>query len=165
MKKLSFTLSGLALCLFLGAASAAAQTGTVAKGPDESVARDPEAEKSALKSLDAARHYFKLRKAYVASLSRAEEILVGTPDFSRTDEVLYIAGMSSLYLSERKGKQAPPTSPPEKAQEYTPERLRAAASFNLSRLVENYPDSKFRKEAEATLKLLGDVKPKEAKAP
>ena len=158
MKKLSFTFYGLALVVLLAAVPAAAQTGTVAKGPDATVTRDPDVEKAAMKSLEAARHYFKLRKAYVASLSRAEEILVAFPDFSRTDEALYIAGMSSLYLSERKGKQAPPTAPPDKAEEYKPERLRAATRFNLSRLVENHPDSKFRKDAEATLKLLGEEK-------
>lgn len=158
MKKLLLSLPGVALVLMLAAAPAAAQTGTVAKGPDASVTRDPDAEKAAMRNLDAARHYFKLKKAYVASLSRAEEILVGFPDFTRTDEALYIAGMSSLFLSEGKGKQAVPKSPPDKAEEYKTERLRAAARFNLSRLVENYPDSKFRKDAETTLKLLGEEK-------
>jgi outer membrane protein assembly factor BamD (BamD/ComL family) len=161
MKKSSFTFYGLALAFVFAAAAvpAAAQTGTVAKGPDASVTRDPDVEKAAMKNLEAARHYFKLKKAYYASRERAEEILVAFPDFTRTDEVLYIAGMSGLYLSEGKGKQPVPKSlPPERAEEYTPERLRASARFNLSRLVENHPDSKFRKDAEATLKLLGPEK-------
>ena len=158
MKKLLLSLSCAALVVWCGAGPAAAQTGTVAKGPDASVTRDPEAEKSAMKNLEAARHYFKLKKAYYASRDRAEEILVAFPDFTRTDEALYIAGMSSLYLSEGKGKQRVPTSPPDKAEEYKPERLRAAARFNLSRLIENHPDSKFRGDAEAALKLLGPEK-------
>ncbi len=158
MKKFSATLFGLALAVFLTTLPSAAQTGTVAKGPDESVVRDPEVEKTAKRNLDAARHYFRLKKAYVASLSRAEEILVAYPDFTGTDEALYIAGMSSLYLSEKKGKQAPPTSPPDKAQEFTPERLRATARFHLSRLVENHTESKFRKDAAEALKLLGEAK-------
>ena len=158
MKKIFLTLFGAALALSFGALTAWAQTGTVAKGPDVSVARDPEVERRSKKSLDAAWHYFKLKKAYLASLDRAEEILVDNPQFSKLDEALYIAGMSSIYLSEGKGKQRPPASPPEKAQEYTTERLRAAARFNLSRLVEEFPDSKFRKDAEKTLALLGGEK-------
>lgn len=155
MKKLT-VMMGMLVMIAIAHTQAWSQTGTVAKGPDESVARDPEAEKFATKSLDAARHYFRLKKAYVASLSRAEEIIVDNPQFSKLDEALYIAGMSSLYLSERKGKQAVPTSPPEKAEEFSPERLRAGARLNLSRLVADFPDSKFRKDADATLKLLGE---------
>src|SRR5215207_6405324 len=118
MKKLSFTFCGLALAfVFAAAVPAEAQTGTVAKGPDASVTRDPDAEKAAMKNLEAARHYFKLKKAYYASRERAEEILVAFPDFTLTDEVLYIAGMSGLYLSEGKGKQpVPKTLPPERAE-------------------------------------------------
>ena len=52
-----------------------------------------------------ARHYFKLRKAYVAALQRCEEIIAGNPTFSRIDEVLFIAGESSLSLAENKGRQ------------------------------------------------------------
>jgi outer membrane protein assembly factor BamD (BamD/ComL family) len=156
MKKLTLNFLGAALVLGFLALGASAQTGTVAKGPDESVARDPDAERAATKSLDAARHYFKLKKAYVASRSRAEEIIIDNPAFSRLDEALYIAAMSEIYLSERKGKQAPPTSPPDKADEYSPEKLRAEARLNLERLIEEFPDSKFRKEAEAAIKLLGE---------
>lgn len=158
MKKLLLSLSCAALVASF-AAAAAAQTGTVAKGPDASLTRDPDEEKAAKKSLDAAWHYFKLRKAYYAARERAEEILVAFPAFTRTDEALYVAGMSGLYLSEGKGKQPVPKSlPADRAEEYKPERLRAAARFNLARLVENYPDSKYRKDAEATLKLLGPEK-------
>ena len=159
MKKLLLSLSCAAVFALSSAGSASAQTGTVAKGPDASVTRDADEEKAALKSLDAARHYFKLRKAYYASRERAEEILVAYPNFTRTDEALYISGMSSLYLAEGKGKQPVPKSlPADRAEEYKPERLRAVARFNLARLVENHPDSKFRKEAEAALKQLGPGK-------
>ena len=160
MRVFASTFLGAALALVFGLVAPEAQTGTVAKGPDESVARDPEIEKSATKSLDAARHYFKLKKAYVAALSRADEIIVDNPQFSKLDEALFIAGMSSFYLSEGKGKQAPPTSPPEKAQEFTPERLRAAARLNLSRIVEEFPDSKYRDAAEKTLATLGATEKK-----
>src|SRR5204863_262876 len=57
--------------------------------------------------LETARLYFNLKKAYVASLQRCEEIIAGNPTFSKIDEVLYIAGKSNLFLSEGKGKQSP----------------------------------------------------------
>jgi hypothetical protein len=40
-------------------------------------------EKESLHNLETARLYFKLRKAYVASLQRCEEILAGNPAFSK----------------------------------------------------------------------------------
>ena len=72
-----------------------------AKQPD--VVRDPDMEKDSLHNLEVARQYFKLRKAYKASLARCEEIIAGNPTFSKIDEVLLIAGESSLRLSENKG--------------------------------------------------------------
>ena len=128
-----------------------AQGGSVAKGPDPSVIKDPELEKEMLHNLEAARHYFKMKKAYRASLARAEEIVVGYPQFSRLDEALYIAGMSSLYLSESKGKQSA-TAPPEK--------LREDAQEYLSRLNEEFPDSDFKKKAGEALSALGVKKVK-----
>ncbi|MDQ3803996.1 MAG: hypothetical protein M3416_09230 [Acidobacteriota bacterium] len=158
MKKIALTLGGVALWAGLAAAPAGAQTGTVAKGPDPAVIKDTEVEKDARHNLEVARHYFKMKKAYYASFKRAEELIEGYPEFTRLDEALYIAGMSSLYLAEGKGKQKLPAAPPDAAGAYTPEKLRGEAQAYLSRLVKGYPESKFRKEAEEVLARLGGVK-------
>ena len=79
--------------------------GGAKQGPN--VNRDPDMEAEAKHNLEVARQYFKLRKAYVASLQRCEEVLAANPAFSKIDEILYIAGKSSLNLAEAKGKQKP----------------------------------------------------------
>ena len=155
MKKLTFMLCGLAVVLCCGAAPASAQSGGVAKGPDPSVVKDLELEKEMRHNLEVARHYFKMKKAYFAAFKRTEELIAGYPQFSRLDEALYIAGMSGLYLSEGKGKQPLPKLPGDKAQEYTPENLRLEARNYLSRLIEEFPESDFRKQAEEALRTLG----------
>src|SRR5436190_15943884 len=92
----------IALAVFIVAPAAALAQGG-AKQPD--VVRDPDMEKDSLHNLEVARQYFKLRKAYVAALERCEEVWAGNPTFSKIDEILYIAGQSSLNLAESKGKQ------------------------------------------------------------
>lgn len=149
MKKYALTICGLVLVVLGAAASARAQAGAV-REPDQSVAlRDAVLEADSKKNLDAARLYFKLRKAYRASLARSEEIIAGNPNFSRIDEALYIAGMSHLYLSQKKGKQ-PPTLDADK-------HLEEAKRY-LSQLVNDFADSEFHKKAEAALNGIGDVK-------
>jgi outer membrane protein assembly factor BamD (BamD/ComL family) len=155
----------VALAVLVGAADGRAQSGTVAAGPDPSAVRDVETEQAAKHELEVARHYFKNKKAYYAAFKRCEELAAGYPEFYKLDEVLYMAGMSSLYLSEGKGKQKPPTSTPEKALEFSPETLRANARDYLSRLVSDFPKSDFRKDAEAALARLGDAKPEAGKQP
>ena len=139
------------LALFVGAPFARAQ-GNAKQGPE--VMRDPDLEKDSLHNLEVARHYFKLKKAYVAALQRCEEIIAGNPVFSKIDEVLFMAGESSLRLAENKGKQA---------SKVTSDKLRGDARDYLSQLVNGYPDSSFRKQAEEDLKGLGGPKPKESK--
>ena len=139
------------LALFVSAPLARAQ-GNAKQGPD--VVRDPDLEKDSLHNLEVARHYFKLKKAYVAALQRCEEIIAGNPVFSKIDEVLFMAGESSLRLAENKGKQA---------SKVTSDKLREDARDYLSQLVNGYPDSSFRKQAEEDLKGLGGPKPKESK--
>jgi outer membrane protein assembly factor BamD (BamD/ComL family) len=158
MRRLIAVLGCASLALGLSA-GASAQRGTVAKGPDPSVVSNLDEEKNSKHNLEVARHYFKLKKAYLAAYDRSEEIIAGHPTFSRLDEVLYIAAMSGIYLSEGKGKQKAPTSPPERAAEYAPEALRANARAYLTRLVTEFPDSDFRKEAEAALRQLGGPQP------
>ena len=61
------------------------------------VERDPIAESEAKHNLEVAKNYFLLKKAYKAVLERFEETFAAYPDFSRMDEFLYYAGMSSWY--------------------------------------------------------------------
>ena len=122
----------LILVLVVSGFSFSAKAQSAARKPDETVLRDDELESEAKHNLEVARHYFKLKKAYVASLSRCEEIMAAYPLFSRIDEVLYIAGMSSLKLAEGKGRQKT-KSPADK--------LRDDARVYLSQLVNDYPQS------------------------
>src|SRR5258708_37518690 len=110
-----------ALSLYAPLASA---QGNIKQGPDASTIRDPDLEKDSLHNLEVARHYFKLKKAYVAAIKRCEEIDAGNPNFAKMDEVLFIAGESSLRLAENRGKQ--------KTKEKTPEQLRQDARVYLS---------------------------------
>jgi hypothetical protein len=116
------------------------------RGPDPSTLRDEELERDSSHHLEAARLYFKPRKAYIAALLRCEEVIAGNPTFSKMDEILYIAGMSNLYLSEKRGRQAPK----EPAEKY-----RQDARDLLSQLVEQFPNSSFRGDAEKALQSLG----------
>jgi hypothetical protein len=150
MKKF-LVITAIASALLVMAPVVAAQGG-VKQGPD--VVRDPDMEKDSLHNLEVARQYFTLRKAYKASLARCEEIIAGNPTFSKIDEVLLIAGQSSLRLSENKGKQSVKTAT---------DKLREDARGYLSMLVNNYPDSRFKDEAAAALKPLGGPLPKDSK--
>jgi outer membrane protein assembly factor BamD (BamD/ComL family) len=116
-----------------------------------------------LHNLEVARHYFKLKKAYVAAIKRCEEIDAGNPNFAKMDEVLYIAGESSLRLAQTGGKQVtkkvlPDSMQAEEKQEMkykSPEELREDARVYLSRLVAGYPNSAFRKQAQTDLETVG----------
>src|SRR6267143_6261946 len=141
----------IALCAILIAiscqVSASYAQGAAKTGPDPSTIRDEDLEKDSLHNLEVARHYYKLKKAYVAAIKRCEEIDAGNPNFAKMDEVLFIAGESSLRLAEKRGKQ--------KTKEKTPEQLRQDARVYLSRLVAGYPNSVFHKQAESDLQGLG----------
>ena len=160
------TFSFLAICgllLFVAASPVSAQGG-VKQGPQQ-VVRDPDLEKDSLHNLDVARQYFKLKKAYVAALQRCEEVIAGYRDFTKIDEILYMAGESSLNLAENRGKQ--PRSlyvihDGDKKRTLSAEEFRDLAREYLSQLVNDFPESKFRKEADETLKTLGGPKPKES---
>ena len=148
MKK--FLLSGLLLATLACGAVVAQQgekTGS-RREPDPSVLRDPVLEADSKKNLKVAQHYFKLKKAYRAAMMRAEEIIAGNPNFSRIDEAYYIAGMSHLRLSRGQGNQPPSLKP---------EQHRDEARVLLSRLVNEWPDSEFRKEAEKELATVGGL--------
>src|SRR5436305_4418797 len=67
---------------------------------------DTAMEADAKHNLDVARQAFSpLKKAYKQVILRFEETYAAYPDFTGIDEFLYLAGMSSYYLSEHKGKQ------------------------------------------------------------
>jgi outer membrane protein assembly factor BamD (BamD/ComL family) len=135
--------------------------GNVKLGPD--VVRDPEMEKDALHNLEVARQYYKLRKAYVAALQRCEEVIAANPVFSRIDEILFIAGQSSLNLADSKGKQKSDQyviHEGDKKSTLSADQFREKARDYLSQLVNSYPDSKFRSEALESLKSVGGARPK-----
>jgi outer membrane protein assembly factor BamD (BamD/ComL family) len=152
MKKSVLIISALMLALVCSAASAMAQ-GKPALGPDPSTIRDADLEKDSFHNLEVARQYFKLKKAYFASLKRCEEIVAGNPNFAKIDEALYMAGMSSLYLSQNKGKQKIENIPEQNR--LTPEKYREDARTYLSQLVNEHPDSSFAKDAQDALHDLG----------
>ena len=162
MKEFCLVASIIAAICLLSCLPAQAQ-GNAKQGPE--VLRDPILEKDSLHNLEVARQYFKLRKAYVAALERCEEVLAANPEFSKIDEVLFIAGQSSANLAEEKGKQ--------KANQYvihegekkvtlTSEEFREKARGYLSQLVTEHPQSSFRGQADAALKELGQPKAKTA---
>ena len=120
------------------------------------VQRDPVLEADATHNLEVSRQYFKTKKAYKAVLMRFEETFAAYPDFSKMDEFLYYAGMSSFYLSNNKGKQKITTEDEKK--KFAPEKLREDAVAYLSHIVENYPQSQYKSDAEKTLT---EIKPKQ----
>jgi len=147
MKK-AFLIFGLFVTFFAFSAKSFAQTPIVPE-------RDPILEADAKHNLEVAQNYFKLKKAYRAVLLRFEETFAAYPDFSKMDEFLYMAGMSSYYLANNKGKQkTDPRDTEEDKKKYAPEKLREDAKTYLTMVVEKYPQSKFKSDAEKTLKEL-----------
>ena len=116
---------------------------------------DPVLEADAKHNLDVARQYFSpLKKAYKSVIDRFEETYAANPDFTGIDEFLYMAGMSSYYLSENKGKQKVNLKLEKEKEKFAPEKLKADAIGYLSTVVEKYPDSKFVDDAKKTLAAL-----------
>lgn len=120
--------------------------------------RDPLLEADAKHNLDVAMNAFKLKKAYKGVLLRFEETYAAYPDFSKIDQFLYIAGMSSYYLSQNKGKQKVDLTLDKEKDKYAPAKLKEDAIAYLSEIVDKHPDSQYRTDAEKTLKLLKPVK-------
>jgi len=135
--------------------------GGVRSGPDPSTIRDPDLEKDSLHNLEVARNYFKLKKAYVAALKRCEEIIAGNPNFAKIEEVLLMAGQSSLSLADNKGKQKPSlyvSFDGGAKKTLTPEQFREMGREYLTRLVKDFPNSPFSKQAQEDLQALGAPK-------
>ena len=150
MKKVILLIGVLTLGL-IGVETSARAQGTAGRGPDPSTVRDADLEKDSFHNLEVALQYFKLKKAYVASLKRSEEIIAGNPGFAKIDQALYIAGMSNFYLSQNRGKQKP---------NLTAEKHKEEARLYLSQLVNEHPDSNFHKQAADALRELGGALPK-----
>lgn len=108
-------------------------------------------------NLEVAWHYFKMKKAYKAVLMRTDETLAAHPAFTKIDEVLYVAGMSSYYLAEGKGKQKIDLERLENDDErerFSPDRLKEDAIAYLGKVVEEHPESKYAGKAKETLEKL-----------
>ena len=119
---------------------------------------DPILEADAKHNLDVAWQYFKLKKAYKAVLMRFEETYAAYPDYSKMDEFIYLAAMSSKNLAEDKGRAKLVLKGDEEKARYSPERMKedAIAYFNI--LKEKYPNTKYKKAADKELKLLQSKK-------
>src|SRR6478672_5601053 len=158
----SFLLASLFFCVLVFTAPAVYAQGGVKSGPDPSTLRDPDLEKDSLHNLEVARNYFKLKKAYVAALKRYEEIIAGNPNFARIDEVLLMAGQSSLWLSQNKGKQKPELYVSFEGTEkhtLTATQFREMGVDYLKKLINDYPNGQFAKQAQEELRLLETPKP------
>jgi hypothetical protein len=131
--------------------------GGVKSGPDPSTLRDPDLERDSLHNLEVAKNYFKLKKAYVAALKRCEEIIAGNPNFQKIDEVLLMAGQSSLWLSQNKGKQRPEqyvSFDGGEKKTLSSQQFREMGVDYLSKLIKDYPESQFAKLAREELQTL-----------
>ena len=151
----------LLVVLFLVLAPASYAQGGVKSGPDPSTIRDPDLERDSYHNLDVARNYFKLKKAYVASLKRCEEIIAGNPNFAKIEEVLLMAGQSSLWLSQNKGKQKPElyvSFDGGEKRTVTSEQFREMGVDYLNKLIKDYPNGQFAKQAQEELSALNAPK-------
>src|ERR671929_1169373 len=153
--KLSFLLTFVVI-MTLAASAPAVHGQGMRQGPDPATLRDPDLERDSLHNLEVARNYFRLKKAYVAALKRCEEIIAGNPNFAKIEEVLLMAGQSSLWLSENKGKQRPEqyvTFDGGEKKTLTTAQLREMGVDYLNKLIKDYPESPFAKDAREELRL------------
>lgn len=155
MKKFLLTF-GFVVLIF----SATAFSQTEVEKNEKQLPIDTLLDQDAQHNLKLAWQYFKLKKAYKASLMRTEETIAAHPTFSQMDEVLYLAGMSSYYLAEGKGKQKINLEllTEEDKERFAPQRLREDSIALLSQLVESFPESKYADKAKETLKELKSEK-------
>jgi outer membrane protein assembly factor BamD (BamD/ComL family) len=147
MKKFLFISLLLAACF--------GSIGNAQRSPQPAIDRDPLLEADANHNLDVARQGFSpLKKAYKQVIYRFEETYAAYPDFSKMDEFLYLAGMSSFYLSENKGKQKIDFKNDKEKEKFAPDKLRKDAVNYLTQVVDKYPQSTFAADAKNTLNKL-----------
>jgi outer membrane protein assembly factor BamD (BamD/ComL family) len=152
--KTKFLLLFPVLLVLLVAPATFAQGG-VKSGPDPSMLRDPDLERDSQHNLEVAKNYFKLKKAYVAALKRCEEIIAGNPNFEKIDEVLLMAGQSSLWLSQNKGKQRPElyvSFDGGEKKTLTLQQFREMGVDYLNKLINDHPESQYAKQAREELR-------------
>lgn len=149
--------------LFGVAVSTPVRAQGVRSGPDPETFRDPDLERDSRHNLEVAKNYFKLKKAYVAALRRCEEIIAANPNFAKIEEVLLMAGQSSLWLAAGKGKQNRDlyiTFDGGERRTLTPEQFREMGRDYLNKLIKDYPDSPYAKQAREELREL-DAAPRQ----
>src|ERR1044071_8486576 len=96
---------------------------------------DPVLETDAKHNLEVARQAFSpLKKAYKQVLMRFDETFAAYPDFTAMDEFLYMAGVSSYWLAEGKGKQKVNDKSEKEMKRFAPDRLKIDAQAFLSML-------------------------------
>lgn len=145
----------LALIFAVAAISICGGSAIAQRNVAPTIDRDPLMEADAKHNLDVAwQAFIPLKKAYKQVIFRFEETYAAYPQFSKIDEFLYLAGMSSYYLSENKGKQKVDLKNEKEKEKFAPAKLKEDALMYLSQLVEKHPDSKFVAEAKKTLALL-----------
>lgn len=125
---------------------------------DPAINRDPILEQDAKHNLDVAWQSFRLKKAYKGVIMRFEETYAAYPEFSKIEEFLYLAGVSSYYLSENKGKQKVNLKLEKEKDKFAPAKLREDAVAYLSLMLEKNPNSQYKDEAEKVLNELKAVK-------
>lgn len=149
MKRAFLTIAFVLFVILAPAGSAYAQ-----RNIDPAIDRDPILEQDAKHNLDVAWQAFRLKKAYKGVLMRFEETFAAYPDFSKMDEFLYLAGMSSYYLSENKGRQKINLRSEKEKEKFAPEKLRDDAIAYFGMLLEKNPQSQYKDEAERVLAAL-----------
>ena len=156
--KFKFFLLLFVFVLFVAAPSTQAQV----RNPDPATLRDPDLERDSHHNLEVAKNYFKLKKAYVATLKRCEEIIAGNPNFAKIEEVLWMAGASSLWLAEGKGKQSRDlyvTFDGGQKRTLTADQFREMGRDYLKKLIADYPEGSYTKQAQEELRQLEAPKP------
>src|SRR5690606_11353343 len=112
------------LILTLAAVGIFSMTAAAQRNIAPAVELDPILEADANHNLDVARQAFGPRKAYKQVLLRFEETFAAHPEFSKMEEFLYMAGMSSYYLSKNEGRQKVNLKVEREREKYAPEKLR-----------------------------------------
>lgn len=149
----------LSLIFTIAAVSALSVSISAQRNVTPAIERDPILEADAKHNLDVARQAFTpLKKAYKQVLLRFEETYAAYPEFSQIDEFLYIAGMSSYYLANNKGKQKIDPKSEKEKEKFAPEKLLSDARAYLGTLIDKHPQSKFVEDAKKTLAQIPEAK-------
>lgn len=125
---------------------------------EPAIDRDSILEQDAKHNLDVAWQAFRLKKAYKGVLMRFEETYAAYPTFSKMEEFLYLAGMSSYYLSENKGKQKVNLKIEKEKEKFAPQKLKHDAEAYFALMLEKNPQSRYKDETEKILKELQALK-------